>query len=185
MKTRAGDARADERAGENSRRRRHAGQRQAARRPARGEGIRRGDRGDWRGGAREARRGEARSRAARRDDAGPVRLRRLPAHPRGPGDGAAAGRARDVARSARRAAEGHRGGRRRFPVEADQPARAFRARALAAAREGAAGRGAAAGRRAEGMECEAGGARRRAGRADAAPLAAEAVLLAQESPRPS
>ena len=92
-------------------------------------------------------------------------LRRLPAAARRPGDRAAAGRARHLARPAAGARQGHRGRRRRFPVEADQPGGALRARALAAAGEVAAGRSAAAGRRAEGMERQARGARRRAGRA--------------------
>ena len=52
-----------------------------------------------------------------------------------------------------------------FLSQADQPGRAVRARALAAAGQVAAGRGRGAGRRAEGMEREARGARRRAGRA--------------------
>ena len=38
------------------------------------------------------------------------------------------------------ARQGHRGGRRRFPLQAGEPAGAVRARALAAAHQGAAGR---------------------------------------------
>ena len=45
-----------------------------------------------------------------------------------------------VARPAAGARQGHRGRRRRLPVQADQPARAVRARAVAAAHQGAAGR---------------------------------------------
>ena len=111
------------RAGQGAGRRRHAAQRQAARRPARGQGLRCGHRRQRRGGARQGRRRATGPRAARRDDAGAVRLRRVPAHPRRPGDRAAAGGAGHLARSAAGARQGHRGRRRRFPVEADQPGR--------------------------------------------------------------
>ena len=103
-------------------------------------------------------------RAARHHDAGPLRLRRVPAAARRSQHRAAARRARHVARSAAGTGQGHRGRRRRLPRQADQPARALRARALAAAHQGAAGRGAATGGRAAGMERETRGARRRAGR---------------------
>ena len=123
------------------------------------------------------------SRPARRHDAGAVGLRRVPAHPRRPRHRAPAGRARDVARPAAGAGEGPRGRRRRFPVEADQPGRALRARALAAPREVAAGRGAAAGRCAQGMEREARAARRRAGRRARAHGTVEALLRSRRRRR--
>ena len=73
---------------------------------------------------------DARPRAARRDDAGAVGLRRVPAHPR---------RRRDTALLPvvmvtsldphAGARQGHRGGRRRFPLQADPPGGAVRARA--------------------------------------------------------
>ena len=81
------------------------------------------------------------SRPARRHDARPVRLRRLPAPARRSDDRAAAGRHGHLARSAAGTRQGHRSRRGRFPRQADQPAGALRARALAAAREVAAGRG--------------------------------------------
>ena len=84
-----------------------------------------------------------------------------------------------VTRSTRsRSGQGHRGGRRRLPVQADQSARALRAGSLAAARQGAAGRSEASGRRAEGLERQARAARRRAGQADRPAGAIEAFFLA-------
>ena len=83
-----------------------------ARQGLRGRRPRRTARRRWRKLAAD----DARPRAARRDDAGHVRLRRLPAHPRRPRDGAAAGRAGHLARPAGGARQGHRGRRRRFPV---------------------------------------------------------------------
>ena len=85
-------------------------------------------------GAREGRRRAARPGAARRDDAGDERLRGVPAIRAEPGDRDAAGGDGDRARSRPGARQGHRGGRRRLPDQADQPARAAGARALAAAR---------------------------------------------------
>ena len=58
-----------------------------------------------------------------------------------PRDRAAAGRDGHLARSAAGTRQGHRGRRRRFLSQADQPGRAVRPGALAAAGEGAAGRG--------------------------------------------
>ena len=113
------------------RRRRRAGQRQAAGSAALGRIFRRRHRDERRRGAGDLRQGGMRHRAARRDDAGHGRLRGLPPpqgqsadapHPGGDGDGARPS-LRPGARARRR--------RRRFPDQAGVRHRADRARALA------------------------------------------------------
>ena len=77
-----------------------------------------------------------------------------------------------------RAHQGAGGGRRRFPDEADQPARAARPREVAAAHQVALRRSAAPARRARELEPHARAARRGGRRASGAAVADEAVLLA-------
>jgi len=82
--------------------------------------------------ARQGREGPAGARAARRHDAGDERLRRLPQDPGEPRDGDAAdhhGHGRSILPGA---CEGDRGGRRRLPEQAHQPARASCPRQVAA-----------------------------------------------------
>ena len=122
---------------------------------------------------------EARPRPARRDDARHVRVRRLPPHPRRPGDRAAAGRAVHVARPAAGADQRHRRRRRRFPRQADQPAGALRARASLLRIKRLHDADAAAGRAARRLERDARAARRGAGRGERAAVAPEALLLAE------
>ncbi len=109
-------------------RRRHAGERQAARRPALGERLRRDRRGlgDRRSRARRHRRPGP--RAARRDDAGPRRLHRLRAAQGERGHARCAGDLPD--RAPRDAREGARvlDRRGRLPHQAVRAARAARAR---------------------------------------------------------
>ncbi len=64
---------------EGARRRRHAAQREAARRSPRRQGLRGRHRRQWRRSARESRLGKSRPDPARRDDARAFRLRRLQA----------------------------------------------------------------------------------------------------------
>ncbi len=146
---------------EDPRRRRRRDERQAARRPARGEGLRDLHRDVGPAGARADRQRASRPRAARRDDAGHERLRGLPGDPRRPGARDAAGRAGHRARSGRGAREGARRRRRRLPQQAGEPGRTAGAGALAAAHQVAVRRGPAPEGRAHRAQSDARAARRR------------------------